>query len=855
MPPMIPLLLSLTPAGPAWQEVPQLPARSYELLGATSAQVLHDWDGDGGVDLVAFHGITDLVSATPGAEGGTFGQPVEVATMDVFLDHASGDVDGDGELDVAFLDAASGSDLVDLVVLFADGSGGFNAVRNRISSSPDQPVALALTHLDADGHLDLVLAVQPPDATEGWVNSFLGTGTGTFVPAASDVPVGRLPRRVVAADWDEDGAVDLAVACSGSQDVTVLLGDGLGGLAPGGSFAEGTQTYNLAPADFDGDGHLDLAVGRTPSAPLLVLFGDGQGGFAVTSFGASAHRFAVAAADVDGDGAPDVISGNAEARVFYNDGAGGFVTETVFDNLSTSSVDAADLDGDGVAEVLVGSVWGYLTLFADGDGNLTPPQELDGGGNWTAPGDFNGDGLVDVATDVSNTLFPSGDVAIRLADGAGGFDLTGSASTAVIPIAGAALDLDLDGALDLATANTETPTFMPPVHGLSLLAGNGSGGFTGVQELVLDEAPTGIVAADWNGDGIDDLAVSTVGAVDVYAGDGLGGLGAAQAVPVVGSVLAVTAADLNLDGVLDLASASAGAVTVHLGDGAGGWSPGIVTPGTLGARVLKAATWDDDPFPDLVVLDGGAVFTEGPTLKLFHGAGDGSFGTPEELAVPLPALGTVGGLGVQDIDGDGRLDALAIAEDLYLIRGTSAGGLGELETHYLPGAGQDVVLGDWDADGFVDLFCQAFSSVWVVSNRDVAPRGVRPFGSGTPGCNGPHLALTDAPPVLGTTLNLTCNQAPPGGLGVRFGSIGSNASGLLLAGVQVHVDPFALGFFMKPATADAAGLARETIVLPGDAILAGLEFHEQFAWFWTAGPCSPSDLSLSTSRGVTLTLE
>src|SRR5436305_601039 len=79
----------------------------------------------------------------------------------------------------------------------------------------------------------------------------------SFTPApGSPFAVGTTPFGITSADFNGDEKPDLAVANAGSNDVTVLLGNGSGGFAPatGSPFAVGTTPGGITSADFDGDG-------------------------------------------------------------------------------------------------------------------------------------------------------------------------------------------------------------------------------------------------------------------------------------------------------------------------------------------------------------------------------------------------------------------------------------------------------------------------------------------------------------------------------------------------------------------------------------------------------------------------
>ena len=202
-------------------------------------------------------------------------------------------------------------------VLLGNGAGGFaQAAGSPITVGPT-PYGVEIADFDADRNPDLAIANQFDD----FVSILLGDGTGQFTPAAgSPIHFGAGgPTWLVAADFDDDRDIDLAVAL-GSGSVRVLLGDGTGGFAPapGSPIALPGRPHNLRAADFDRDGELDLGLDRI-GAPGLgippsfsVLLGDGQGGFqlAGTPNPVGAQPFSMAVGDFNRDRKPDVAVGN-----------------------------------------------------------------------------------------------------------------------------------------------------------------------------------------------------------------------------------------------------------------------------------------------------------------------------------------------------------------------------------------------------------------------------------------------------------------------------------------------------------------------------------------------------------------
>lgn len=200
----------------------------------------------------------------------------------------------------------------------------------RVGPGPADPVA---GHFDSDGKLDIGVANSAANS----VTVLLGDGRGGLREAqGSPFHAGPKPHLLAAGDFNRDGKLDLAVTEHDSNDVRVFLGDGHGrfAAAPGSPFAALTRTpphnHGLSAGDVNGDGDLDLLTSNQNDHSVSVLLGDGRGGFAP----ASASPFAVgrapyphALADVNDDRKLDIVSPNVggdSVSVLLGDGSGRF---------------------------------------------------------------------------------------------------------------------------------------------------------------------------------------------------------------------------------------------------------------------------------------------------------------------------------------------------------------------------------------------------------------------------------------------------------------------------------------------------------------------------------------------------
>src|SRR5207244_4327244 len=137
---------------------------------------------------------------------------------------------------------------------------------------------IAIGDLNGDGKPDLATA----NINSNDVTVLLGDGSGGFTEAAgSPIAVGATPISVVIGNLNGDGKPDLATANVGANNVTVLLGDGSGGFteASGSPFAVASLPPSVAIGDLNGDGKPDLATANGGSDNITVLLGDGSGDF------------------------------------------------------------------------------------------------------------------------------------------------------------------------------------------------------------------------------------------------------------------------------------------------------------------------------------------------------------------------------------------------------------------------------------------------------------------------------------------------------------------------------------------------------------------------------------------------
>src|SRR6267143_5400659 len=295
----------------------------------------------------------------------------------------------------------------------------------------------SLAPLPTAAHVVATLAISPrPNPPP----AYACTGT-LLLPGVPEPSVGSNPTSVTAGDFNGDGKLDLAVTNLGSNNVSVLLGNGDGTFQAAVSYSAGTDPRSVTSGDFNGDGKLDLVTANGGSSRVSVLLGNGDGTFqAAVSYFAGYFPLSVTSGDFNGDGIPDLAVAN-------------------------------------------GSM-----LLGNGDGTFQAARSYPGGSSVTS-GDFNGDGRLDLAMNGPNT------VIVLLGNGDGTFPAPVSYGTrGPTPTSVTAGDFNGDGKLDLAVTNGGFNT-------VSVLLGNGDGTFQTAVTYTAGPYPASVTSEDFNGDG------------------------------------------------------------------------------------------------------------------------------------------------------------------------------------------------------------------------------------------------------------------------------------------------------------------------------------------------------------------
>jgi len=321
----------------------------------------------------------------------------------------------------------------------------------------------------------------------------------------------------------------------------------------------GPAAEAMVAADLNNDGAPDILAADWWGSGVRSFLNDGSGGFGtaiVTALGTSTGS--VSAAGFDGDGILDAATATGMELISLRGNGDGTFAEVQRQTLTVGGQVQAytwDANGDGHVDVVAPAAEGVRVFFGQGDGQFVagPVTTVGGVISAAARGNFNGDGIPDLAlADGSGQR-----VIVMKGNGDGTFTQIASVFVGFIPEDVAAGDLNGDGRDDLATADSFS-------FSMSVVLSTAGGGYSGAQRYFGLLGPVSLRMADFDGDGDLDVAIPTVldSKVKVYPNSGYGTLGTPLSLSTTNQPQTPAIADYNGDGKPDIAVAGPGAMSV-----------------------------------------------------------------------------------------------------------------------------------------------------------------------------------------------------------------------------------------------------------------------------------------------------
>jgi Tol biopolymer transport system component len=316
-----------------------------------------------------------------------------------------------------------------------------------------------------------------------------------------------------------------------------------------------------------------------------------------------------------------------------------------------------------------------------------------------AADEFNGDGKQDLVV-VNYNRDEASTISILLGNGAGGFGTPVNHNVGVTPVDVTTADFNRDGKRDVAVVNAGSDN-------VSILLGNGTGGFKPATHYPVEETPGRIRAADFNLDGKTDLVVFNgyTRSLSVLLGNGAGGFYVTINHPLSEDSDILVVGDFNLDGKPDVV---AGYGSILLGNGAGRFEKAGQLEGIYFFNSMAAGDFNNDGQTDLVVAYSN-------TYWIMLGDGRGNFSAPRYVN----GQGFMTDVAVADFNWDGRLD-LASSDihdnKVVLHRGNGDGSFAGLVSYPAGTDWERLVVKDFNGDGKPDIAATYLSHISVKLN-------------------------------------------------------------------------------------------------------------------------------------------
>ncbi len=700
----------------------------FDISIATSITnlIVADFNMDGKPDIAVTPTNGNNVAIYPNTTNGTSinfnSTPITTINFGLIINSiVAADLNGDGKPDLAVINNASAR----LYLIQNTSTTTFSFTTQSYTATSPNPKQIAVADMNGDGANDLVII-----GNITIVHRNIST-SNTIEFDYAYLSTDNLPESLAINDMDGDGKPDIVII--GSKNLSIIHNSLTSASFPRNSSSTPDLTehrFYLAPsngglalADFDGDGKPDVAVTNNVAAGLVMVYKNtpvptltsvspiqGPAGTVVTltgtNFSSEPSNNTVFFGAVKGN-----VTAATPTSLTVTAPASGNFKNISFTDLSTGIGRTANTP--------------FAVTYPNGLVNFVPQQKFSTGMRPISPviADFDGDGKADliVANFAANTISVFRNTSATGSINAGSFTDKSDFATGVSPVNIAIGDLNGDGKPDVAVVNAGSNSYSVFIN----TSTTGSISFAAKVDIIMPGpffSPRGIAIADIDGDGLNDLVISSLYSNTLLTFRNLTNLNGpfyaigAQGIPVLTAPYGIFAEDLNGDGKPDIAVAHNGSnmISVIQNQSVVGTfmfaSRVDITSGTTSSPQIcsiVAADFDGDGKPDLAALNQGdntvSVFKNLMAAGAFIDAS--GFAAKADFATGAsPTALTVG-----DVNGDGKPDLItsnyggnsaSILRNVATLGSISFAPKADLATGDTPWG---VAVADLDGDGRQDI--------------------------------------------------------------------------------------------------------------------------------------------------------